>query len=158
MWKEWKFCSCPLIDNGNVICKVLGKSISLLQTIPKTDEDVLAIDFCNEGSQHKFELWGLTVGTTITKLSVRDKMCFHPENIICGLASIVDEVAQLWGYGIPMDLVIINPYKAWKMKVLEKIPNSDFLIFPSGQQFKSYNQKISTIQEVLFSLTWLCFE
>lgn len=38
-------------------------------------------------------------------------MCFHPENIISELASIVNEVAQLWKYGIPMDLVKINPYK-----------------------------------------------
>jgi hypothetical protein len=57
-----------------------------------------------------------------------------------------------------MDLVKVNPYKAWKVKVLEKIQNSEFLILPSGQQFKNYNQKIGTIQEVLFSLTWLCFE
>ena len=85
-------------------------------------------------------------------------MCFHLENIISGLASIVDEVAQLWGYGTPMDLVGVNPYKAWKVKVLEKIPNSDILILPSGQQFKSYNKKFGIIQEVLFSLTWLCFE
>ena len=84
-------------------------------------------------------------------------MCFHPENIISGLTSIVDEVAELWGYGIPMDLVRVYPFKAWKVKVLEKIPNSDFLIFPSGQQFKSYNGKIGTIQEVLLSSTCLCF-
>ena len=63
----------------------------------------------------------------------------------------------MWGYGIPMDLVRVNPYKAWKMKVLEKIPNSEFFIFQSGQQFKSYNRKIGTIQEVLLSLICLCF-
>jgi hypothetical protein len=143
---------CDIVD-GVMTLGRKRKSVSLPQRIPKTDEDEMAIALCNEGSQHKFELWGLTVGTTTTKLSVRDKMCFNPENIISGLASIVDEVAQLWGYGIPMDLVRVNPYKAWKVKVLEKIPNSEFLILPSGQQFKNYNRKIGTIQEVLFSLT-----
>ena len=147
---------CDSVD-GPMTSGKKRKSISLPQTIPKTDDDVLAIALCNERSQHKFELWGLTIGTTITKLSVRDKMCFHLENIISRLASIVDEVAQLWGYGIPMDLVRVYPYKTWKVKVLEKVPNSNFLILPSGQQFKSYNRKIGTIQEVLLSLTCLCF-
>ena len=148
--REMTAIECDSVD-GLMTSGKKRKSISLPQTIPKTDDDVLAIALCNEGSQHKFELWGLTIGTTTTKLSVRDKMCFNPENIISGLASIVDEVAQLWGYGIPIDLVRVYPYKAWKVKVLENIPNSDFLILPSGQQFKSYNRKIDTIQEVLLS-------
>ena len=41
------------------------------------------------GSQHKFELWDLTIGTTTTKLSLWDKMCFHPENIISGLVLLL---------------------------------------------------------------------
>ena len=65
-------------------------------------------------------------------------MCFQPENIINGVASIGDEVAQLWGCGIPMDLVRVNPYKAWKVKVLEKFPNSVFF----------YSSKWSTIQKL----------
>lgn len=79
-------------------------------------------------------------------------MCFHPENIISGLASIVDEVAQLWGYGIPMDLVRVNPYKTWKVRVSTKILNFDFLILPSGQQFKNYNRRVGTIGEVMLYL------
>ena len=52
----------------------------------------MAIALYNEIFQYKFELWGLTVGKTTKKLNVRDKMCFHPKNIISGLASILDEV------------------------------------------------------------------
>ena len=84
---------CDSVD-GPIILGRKKNSISLPQTIHNTDEDVLAIVFGNEGSQHKFELWGFTKGTTTTKLYVRDRMCFQLENIIFRLASIVDEVAQ----------------------------------------------------------------
>ena len=43
---------CDSVD-GPITGGRKRKSISLPQTIPKTDDDVLAIALCNEGSQYK---------------------------------------------------------------------------------------------------------
>lgn len=77
-------------------------------------------------------------GTTSTKLSLRKNM-FSLENAISCLTRIVSKVAQLCEYNTPLDLVRVNPYKVWKVKVLEKFPNLDFLLLPTSQLFKNHN-------------------
>lgn len=76
----------------------LGQKIKQCVFLKWSYENLLATALCTQKSQYKFKLWGLTVDTNTTKLSVRDQICFQPKNIISGLACIVDEVTQLWRY------------------------------------------------------------
>lgn len=112
--------------DGPITLREKKKSLLLPQVIPKT-----TIALCTEESQYKFDPWGLTIATTTTKLSVQDKMCFPSENIISGMACIIDEVAKLCGYGTQLDLVKISPYKVLEGENFGK--NSKFRFFASSK-------------------------
>jgi hypothetical protein len=58
-----------------------------------------------------------------------------------------DKNVQLFGHGLPVEVVRKQPYKVWAVKVLSLVPETSELYVPCGLQFRNHKLQVKTVLE-----------
>ncbi|KAH8948015.1 hypothetical protein BDL97_11G074400 [Sphagnum fallax] len=120
----------------------------------RAEEDEKLLDLCSNG-EFNLQLWGLKKQTTTlgTELAARDRCCsllnglLGAEDTQSSSFFMGDKNVQLFGYGLPVEVVREQPYKVWVVKVLSLVPETSELYVPCGLQFRNHKLQVKTVLE-----------
>ncbi len=97
-------------------------------------------------SGHKFKLWGFKEPTTTNRLVFKDGERFWSYDLEKNLAiPAFFKQAYIFGHGMPIGIVCLQPYKVKITKVMEDCGK---LYVPSGQQFDEQKTQVYMTNEV----------
>jgi len=121
----------------------------------RAEEDEELLDLCRNG-EFNLQLWGLKKQTTTlgTELAARDRCCsllkglLGEEDTQSSSFFMDDKNVQLFGHGLPVEVVRKQPYKVWAVKVLSLVPETSELYVPCGLQFRNHKLQVKTVLEV----------